>query len=186
MRKLMMFNLVSVDGFFEGPNHEIDWHVVDEEFNADVHLRFESVDTILFGRVTFQLMEQFWPTPQAAKQDPITAGFMNEKTKLVFSNTLTSTGWRNTSIIRTDPFEHVTKLKSQPGKDMIILGSGILVSTLSAKGLIDEFQLIICPVVLGYGKTLFCGHGNGFRLKLIDSKVYKSGNIFVRYEPDNK
>jgi dihydrofolate reductase len=178
-----MFNLLSVDGFFEGPNHEIDWHVVDEDFNADVHKRFKAVDTILFGRVTYQLMEQFWPTPQAARQDPITAGFMNENAKLVFSNTLTGTNWSNTTIVKNDPADYIAKLKSQSGKDMIILGSGMLVSTLAGHGLIDEFQFIICPVVLGAGKTLFSGQKNGFGLKLLDLKVYKSGNVFVRYEP---
>ena len=131
MRKVMMFNMVSLDGFFEGPSQEIDWHVVDDEFNQYAADQFTEVDTLLFGRITYLLMAGFWPTPTAIETDPVTAKLMNETAKIVFSSTLEGADWQNTMLVKGDAAEEIEKLKQLPGRDMMIFGSGQLVSSLA-------------------------------------------------------
>ena len=99
MKKLIVFNLLTLDGFFEGPNREIDWHNVDEEFNEFAIQQLQTADAILFGRVTYQMMASFWPTSEARRDDPVVAGLMNNIPKYVFSNTLNSVDWQNTTLI---------------------------------------------------------------------------------------
>jgi dihydrofolate reductase len=101
MRKLIMFNLITLDGFFEGQNREIDWHSVDDEFNDYSIEQLNLVDTILFGRVTYQMMASYWPTPAALRDDPIVAGLMNNTPKIVFSRIMQSADWQNSILIFT-------------------------------------------------------------------------------------
>ncbi len=109
MRKVMMFNMVSLDGFFEGPSQEIDWHVMDEEFNQYAVEQFKTIDTLLFGRTTYLLMAGFWPTPAVIEEDPVIAKLMNETAKIVFSCALESADWQNATLIRADAVEEVKK-----------------------------------------------------------------------------
>ncbi len=157
MRKVKTFNMVSLDGFFEGPNQEIDWHVVDNEFNQFTAKQFSSIDTLLFGRATYQLMANFWPTPTAMIEDPITAKMMNETDKIVFSRTLEKADWKNTRLVNGDAAAEIMQLRQQPGKDMMIFGSGQLVSSLAPLEIIDEYGFMVNPVILGSGKPLISG-----------------------------
>ncbi|MGZ3667648.1 MAG: dihydrofolate reductase family protein [Ktedonobacterales bacterium] len=184
MRKLIVSEMVTVDGFFAGPNGEIDWHTVDEEFNNYAIELINSIDTMLFGRVTYEGMASYWPTPEAITNDPVIANEMNTALKVVFSTTLDKVNWKNATLIKGDAAEEVAKLKQQPGKDMVIFGSGRLVSSLTQAGLIDEFRLIVNPVVLGSGVPLFKGMTESVRLRLTGSKTFQTGNVLLCYEPE--
>jgi dihydrofolate reductase len=178
-----MFNLITLDGYFEGPNREIDWHNVDEEFNEFAIEQLNSTDLLIFGRVTYELMASYWPTETAVKNDPIVSGKMNSLPKIVFSKTLTSVNWNNTKLVKENIVEEVMRLKQQPGKDMFIFGSSNLSLTFIKHGLIDEYRIIVNPVVLGRGKPLFKGIDSRLNLKLVKTRTFKSGNILLYYEP---
>ena len=186
MRKLIFFMLISLDGFYEGPGHTIDWHNVDAEFNEFALAQLDSVDLLLFGRVTYELMAAFWPTAAAARDDPLTAAAMNRLPKLVFSRTLASADWQNTRLVRAHVAEEIKKLKAQPGKDMIIFGSSDLSVSLIEEGLIDEFRIMLNPVALGQGKALFTGLPGRLNLELISTRAFKSGNVLLVYRPKGK
>ncbi len=183
MRKLLMFNLVTLDGYFEGPDRDISWHNVDSEFNEYAVDMLDSVDTLLFGRVTYELMAGFWPTPDAIKNDPLVAERMNKLSKIVFSRTLDKVAWQNTRLVGDKIEDEIRKLKQQPGKSMVLLGSGSIVARFSQRGLIDEYRIMVNPVVLGNGTPLFKGINNKFTLKLIKTRAFKSGNVLLYYEP---
>jgi len=155
MRKLLSFHVTSVDGYYEGPGQAFDWPVVDEEFNKFAMGQLEEADTLLFGRVTYQLMARYWPTPAAEQDDPAVTAKMNALDKIVVSRTLHTAGWAPTELIGDDAAGTVAKLKQQPGKTMMILGSSALTVSLIGMGLIDEVRVMVSPVVLGGGKSLF-------------------------------
>jgi dihydrofolate reductase len=186
MRKLIFFMLTTLDGFYEGPNKEIDWHNVDEEFNEFAIEQLNSVDVLLFGRVTYELMASYWPTPAATTNDPIVADKMNSLPKIVFSKTLSSVEWQNTRLVKENIAEEISKLKQQPGKDLIIFGSSDLAATLIQHGLIDEYRIMVNPVVLGNGKSLFKGINHKLNLKLLKTKTFRSGNVLLYYQPAEK
>lgn len=186
MRKVIFQMMLTLDGFFEGPNREIDWHIMDEEMNNFAIDFLNNVDTLLFGRVTYQLMADYWPSPSAASDDPIVADKMNNLSKIVFSKTLEKVAWKNTKLVRNNIVEEILKLKPQPGKDMAIFGSSDLAVTLIQRGLIDEYRIIVNPVVIGNGKTLFKGIKDRFNLKLLKTKTFRSGNVLLYYEPIKK
>ncbi|HXE95240.1 MAG TPA: dihydrofolate reductase family protein [Dongiaceae bacterium] len=182
MRKIIFQMMISVDGFFEGPDRELDWHVVDSDFIDYAIDLLNSVDTILFGRVTYQMMAAYWPTPRAIKVDPIIAERMNNLPKIVFSPTLEEVEWQNSRLVKGNIAEEVDKLKHQPGKDMVILGSSDLAVALTKLGFIDEYRIIVNPVVLGSGKSLFEGLNNRLALKLLDVRTFSSGTVLLRYQ----
>ncbi len=186
MRKLIMFNLITLDGFFEGPNHELDWHNVDEEINVYSIQQLQTAGAILFGRVTYQMMANYWPTSEGLRDDPIVAGMMNDTPKFVFSNTLDIVAWKNTTLIKGEAGGAIAKLKQQPGKDMFIFGSGGLVSYLAQHDLIDEYRLIIAPIFLGQGNPMFKNQNGRIQLKLIKTRVFSSGNVLLYYQPMGK
>jgi len=181
VRKLFSFNMVSLDGFFEGPNQNIDWHNVDEEFNEFAVKQTSSIGTLLFGRVTYQLMAGYWPTPAAIADDPEIAGLMNSLPKLVFSRTLESADWENTRLVKHGAEEEIQKLKRQRGKDLAIFGSANLISTLM--DVIDEHRVLVNPILLHAGTPLFKPEGLPLKLKLVDTRLFKSGNILLNYQP---
>ena len=186
MRRIIFFMFTTLDGYFEGPRRDINWHNVDAEFNEFAIDQINSVDTILFGRVTYELMAEYWPTEAAHTDDPIVAEKMNQTPKIVFSKTLASIEWQNTRLVKENFVEEVTKLKNQPGKDLIIFGSSDLAVTFIAHGLIDEFRIMLNPVVLGDGKPLFKGLPAKLDLKLTKTRVFASGNVLLYYEPARK
>jgi dihydrofolate reductase len=186
MKKLIFFMMTSLDGFYEGPGHSIDWHSVDEEFNEFANAQLNSVDVLLFGRVTYEGMAAYWPTAMAIKNDPVTAAAMNSKSKLVFSRTLSNAAWQNTRLVKNNIAQDVASLKVQPGKDLIIFGSSDLSVTLIEAGLIDEFRIMINPLALGNGKSLFKGLPGRLDLELIRTRTFKSGNVLLYYRPKGK
>ncbi len=185
MKRVIVSMMVSLDGFFAGPNGEIDWHVVDEEFNQYAIELLNTVDTILFGRVTYQLFESYWPAaatnPPTSKSDLAIAHKINNITKIVFSNTLEKVVWKNTRLVKEVIPEEIMKMKQQPGKGMVIFGSGSIVSTFTQLGLIDEYRIIVNPVVLGDGKPLFKDIKGRINLKLLKTKTFSSGNVLLVY-----
>jgi dihydrofolate reductase len=184
MRKVFLFNMISLDGFFEGPGQDLSWHNVDDEFNEFAIDQLREVDTLLFGRVTYQGMASYWPTESAISDDPIVAGLMNSLPKIVFSTTLDSVEWNNAKLVKVNIVEEISKLKQQPGKEIAIFGSSELAAALAGHGLIDEYRIMVNPVVLGAGKPLFKGTGKRLNLKLLKTKTFDSGNVLLYYEPD--
>lgn len=183
MRKIIVQEMISADGFFAGPNGELDWHVVEAEFQEYAIGMLKSMDTILFGRVTYDLMAEFWSSAIALEGDPITAELMNSLPKIVFSKTQTQLPWNNTTVMKEIVPEEIMKLKQRPGKDIVILGSGTIVSAFAEHGLVDEYRLIVNPVVLGKGKTLFAGITKPIKFTLTNTRTLASGNVLLYYEP---
>jgi dihydrofolate reductase len=186
MRKVIVAMQVTLDGYFEGPNREIDWHNVDTEFNEYAIDMLNSVDTLLFGRVTYELMASYWPTPDAIKNDPIVAEKMNTLPKIVFSKTLNKVEWNNTRLVKDVISKEIEKMKQGPGKDMAILGSGSIMSEFAQRGLIDEYRIMVNPSVLGDGKPLFKGIKDRLNLKLTKTRTFGNGNVLLYYQPVKK
>jgi dihydrofolate reductase len=184
LRKLFAFNMVTLDGYFEGPNQDIDWHNTDEEFNEFAIEQTNSIDTLLFGRITYQLMASYWPTESAVSDDPAIANLMNRLSKIVFSRTLESAQWNNTRLIRENALREIQALKMQPGKDMAIFGSATLIS--SIMDVIDEHRVMINPILLGEGRPLFKNSGDKRKLRLVDSRIFNTGNVLLTYQPDEE
>jgi dihydrofolate reductase len=183
MRKLIAETLISLDGYFEDNNKGLGWHNVDQEFDNYTIEMLGNMGTLLFGRVTYEIMESFWPTEHAIKADPIVARYMNELPKVVFSKKLKTATWNNTKVVNTNIVEEVQKLKEQPGKDIALFASSNLAKTFAEKNLIDEFHFLINPVVLGGGHCFLNGLQSKQKLKLIRSSVFNSGNVLLCYEP---
>jgi dihydrofolate reductase len=181
MKKLIWFNMVTVDGLFEGPGHDITWHNTDDEFVEFAIEQLNSVDTLIFGRVTYELMANFWPSAEAKKMDPLTADKMNSLPKIVFSQTLDTAEWNNTTLKRELTREGVMSLKQAPGKDLIVFGSSNLASALINMGSIDEYRLMINPVILGAGSPLLKDLIRSTGLKLARTRIFKNGNVLLCY-----
>jgi dihydrofolate reductase len=188
MRKVILSNMVTVDGFFEGPNQDISWHNVDEEFNEFAINQLNEIGTLLFGRVTYQGMASYWPTESAMRDDPAIAGLMNSLPKIVFSKTLDTAEWNNSRLVKDAHrlVEEVLELKRQPGKDIAVFGSSDLAATLAGHGLIDEYRIMIAPVFLGDGRSLLRGIKEEPNLKLLRVRTFKSSNVLLCYEPDRR
>ena len=186
MRKLIAFENVSLDGYFTDANSEMGWAHLrsadDPEWKAFLAENASGESQLLFGRKTYEMMVKYWPTPEATKNDPKVAGGMNALPKLVASRTLTSVSWANTRVMKGDLAAEVRKLKDAPGPVIVILGSGSVVAELSAAGLIDEYQLVVTPVALGKGRTLFEGLPKNMVLKRTHSRLFKNGNVLLHYE----
>ena len=137
----------------------------------------------MFGRITYELMTSYWPTPYAMKNDPIVAERMNNLPKVVFSRTLDKASWNNTKLVKGDMAAEIRKMKKEPGENMVIFGSGSIVSQLAQEGLIDEFQIVVNPVALGKGRTMFDGIKEKLTLKLTKTRTFGNGNVLLCYEP---
>jgi dihydrofolate reductase len=186
MRKLVVFNQVSLDGYFVDAKGDMGWaHKAgdDAEWNAFVADNAGGGGVLLFGRITYDLMASYWPTPLAAQNDPVLAEHMNDLSKVVFSRTLEKASWKNTTLVKSDPAAAVRKMKAEPGQGLVILGSGTIVSQLAQTGLIDEYQLVMNPIVLGGGRTMFDGIKQKLALKLTRSRTFGNGNVVLCYEP---
>lgn len=186
MRRLVVFNMVSLDGYFVDAHGDMTWaHAdpADTEWNAFVSGNAQGGGVLLFGRKTYEMMASFWPTPAASQANPVVAKRMNALPKVVFSRTLDKATWRNTTLVRADPASHVSSMKAEPGDGLAVLGSGTIVSHLTGRGLIDEYQIVVIPVILGRGRTMFDGVEKQTRLKLIDTRRFGNGNVLLRYQP---
>lgn len=190
MRKIILSEMVSLDGFIAGPDDDLSWHLVDEEFNQYAIELLNSVDAILFGRVTYQLFENYWPAaalnPSTSKSDLEIANKINDMIKIVFSRTLQTVQWKNSILFKEVIPEEVQELKRQTGKDMVIYGSGSIVSALMQSGLIDDYRIFVNPVILGRGKPLFKDLKNRVNLRLLETKTFNNGNVLLRYQPERE
>jgi dihydrofolate reductase len=184
MRKLSVFNQVTIDGYFTTKKGDMSWaHKHDEEWNAFVAENAKGGGVLLFGRITYEMMTSYWPTPQARKDAPIVAERMNSLPKVVFSRTLDKASWNNTKLVKGDIADEVRKMKQESGPDLVIMGSGTIVSQLTGQGLIDEFQIVVNPLVLGEGRTMFEGVKDRPQLKLTKTRSFRNGNVLLCYAP---
>lgn len=186
MRNVIVSNLISLDGFISGPNGEIDWFGWDKELESYGKEQLGSMGAILFGRVTYELMASYWPTATAATNDQMIIDAMNNLPKIVFSKTLEKVEWNNSRLVKDDIEGEVARLKREPGKDMVIYGSGSIVSALAQAGLIDEYRIFVNPVVLGSGKPLFKDIQSRLNLKHINTKTFGNGLVLICYRPEEK
>ena len=186
MRRLVAFNNVTLDGYFTGPGGDLSWTQSappDAEFDAFVTANASGGDTLILGRSTYELMASYWPTPVAQQQNPVVAARMNSMTKVVFSGTLAEAAWENTTLVRGDIVAEVLRLKQGLGGGIAVLGSGSIVAQLAGAGLIDEYQLVVNPVVVGSGRTMFEGVMGMAPLRLTRSQVFANGKVLLCYEP---
>lgn len=183
MSKVFSFNMMTLDGYFEGPNHDISWHTVDQEFNDFAVAQLREIGTLVFGRVTYELMAGYWPSPAGVADDPIVAGLMNGLPKLVASRTLRKADWQNSRLIADDIGTEIDKLRRETGGDVAVFGSAQLLATLVAQDLIDEHRIMLSPIVLGAGVPLFQPEVGRLDLELVSSRVFGNGNVLLRYEP---
>ena len=186
MRRVIVSNLISLDGYIAAADGDLGWFAVGDEFFAYAKDLMSRVDTILFGRVTYQMMEAYWTDPAVMESDPLVARPMNELPKVVFSRTLKRVSWgmRDNASLSADPVTTVTQLRSKPGGDMVIFGSGGLVSALAPHGLIDEYRFIINPSILGHGIAMFRGLDTRIPLKLAASRSFDGKTVMLTYHPE--
>lgn len=178
MRKVIVSNVASLDGFFETPDKKLDWVVADAEFFDYAKAMLRAAGTLLFGRATYEHMANYWPT---APPDEI-ADKMNNLPKIVFSRTLHKAAWNNSRLAEKNPQEEVSNLKKQPGKDMVVLGSATVASSLLQAGLVDEYRVILQPVLIGRGNPLFKDITERMQLKLMSARTFGSGVVLLSYQ----
>ncbi len=183
MRKLSVFNFITLNGFYKGPNEDISWHRHGAEENAYSEEALKSGNILLFGRVTYEMMAGFWPTPMAIQNNPVVAEGMNNADKIVFSRTLEKVEWNNTRLIKDNIVEEIKKLKQLPGKDITILGSGSILTQFAEQGLIDEYQFMIDPVAISNGTPIFKNISHKLDLVLTATRTFKSGTVLLCYQP---
>ena len=184
MRRLSVFNSVSVDGYYSSIDGDVSWSHNggdDPEFRAFIEGNAAGGGMLLFGRKTYEMMVRFWPTPLAAQQFPVVAKQMNELAKVVFSRTLAAASWQNTTVV-SELLAGVERLKREGEGDLTILGSGSVVAQLAQAGLVDEFQVLVVPVVLGAGRTMFGGCARQ-DLRVTSRRAFRNGNVYSVYEP---
>lgn len=183
MRRIVVFNRISLDGFFAGPNGEIDWFIRDADLDKAIH-GAERSDTLLMGRLTFQMFEAVWPKlavdPNAPTELRETGQELNQMTKVVFSRTVKAVTWVNSRLLPGGVIDEARRLREANGSTILIFGSGSIIQQLASEGLIDEYFLALTPVVLGAGKALFAGLDR-LDLKLVDSRAFASGNVLLHY-----
>ena len=183
MRKLMVFNHVSLDGYFVDGKGDMSWAKKhpDPEWDEFVEENASGGGVLVFGRITYEMMAGFWPTPAAIQSMPVVAEGMNTMPKVVFSRTLDQASWHNTKLVKNDMPGEIRKMKEESGDGLVIMGSGTIVSQLTQEGLIDEYQVVVVPIVLGNGRTMFEGVKDKLDLKLTSSRAFKNGNVVVTY-----
>jgi dihydrofolate reductase len=175
--------VMTLDGYYEGPNGEFDWPNVDDEFNEFAISQIDDIDTLLFGRATYEGMASYWPTPAAVEDDPEVARRMNSIPKIVFSGTLDGADWQNTRLVKDGAAETIAELKQQPGKALAFFGSPTLTASLIEEGLVDELRVMVQPILLGAGKSLFGALSRRVPVELQRTTVFHSGNVLLVYRP---
>jgi dihydrofolate reductase len=186
MRRLVVFNAVTVDGYIADSVGDMSWaHKAreDAEWREFMDSNATGGGMLLFGRVTYELMKNFWPTAQAAEMFPVVAERMNNLPKVAFSRTMDEATWTNTTLVKGDMVAAVRRMKDEEGGGMAILGSASIVAQLAEAGVIDEYQMAVSPVALGAGKTMFEGMKRKLALRLTKTRTFGNGVVFVCYEP---
>ena len=196
-RKIVVFDRFSADGYFSAADGALDWAVPDADLDKGAAGKLEDSDTMLFGRRTYDMFESFWPhvlKDPATAPDPHNPGrhtpemrslaeWINAAKKIVFSTTRGEVSWTNSELRRDIVPREIEALKAQPGKTIMLFGSGSVVSRLSELGLIDEYQLVVCPVLLGGGRSLVSGMAGRVSLELLEARPFPSGNVMLRFAP---
>jgi dihydrofolate reductase len=180
MRKVIMWDMLSVDGFIEDQNGSLDWFRFDDELETYINETNATAKALLFGRRTYQMMAAYWPSAEGKIAE------MNGIEKVVFSRTLDNVEWNNSRLVKENVPEEVAKVKGRAGGDIFVFGSADLAATLLEHGLVDEIRLGINPVMLGGGTPLFKGQAERLDLKLLATKVLKSGLVILHYEPQRR
>lgn len=183
MARVSIFNFTTLNGYFASADGDTSWHVHGGEEAKYSEQALAAGNTLVFGRVTYEMMKAFWPTPQAAQAFPIVAKGMNDAEKIVFSRSLTEADWSNTRVVNADPADEIRRLKETSAKDLTVLGSGTIVTQLAVHGLVDEYQLMLDPVALGAGRTIFEGMSLRLHFRLQASRVFESGVVLLTYAP---
>ncbi len=186
MRRLSVFNFVSLDGNFATVEDDVNWFrnpAPDAEWDALMAQNATSEGQVLLGRITYELLRNHWTTPRPTAIDVTVSGGMNAIPKVVFSRTLDKASWNNTRLVKSDMVAEVQKLKEEPGLDMVILGSGSIITQLTNEGLIDEYQFVVLPVVIGKSRSMFRGLQENLPLNLLNQRGFRNGNILLTYEP---
>jgi dihydrofolate reductase len=188
MRKVILSVNTTLDGFMAGPKGELDWHFShwNEKMAEYACEQLSAMDTILVGRVTYEYMAGHWPSASAnlisTERDIEFAGLLNNLPKIVFSRTLSTVDWNNSRVVKGNIAREVTRLRNQPGKDMILLGGPAIISTFMRLNLIDEFHIWVSPVILGKGIPLFKDVSDKFNLRLLITKTFSNGVILHCYQ----
>lgn len=183
MRRLMVFNNVSLDGYIADERGDMSWaHQQDPEWLAFTSENAKGQSEFVFGRRTYDLMAAWWPTPQALQAMPDVARVMNATPKVVFSRTMEKAAWQNTRVVKDDPAGEVRRMKAAPGPDLLVMGSGTIVSQLTEAGLVDEYQVVLHGIVLGRGNGMFDVREKT-PLALKKTRVFGNGNVVLWYEP---
>jgi dihydrofolate reductase len=180
MKKVIFQMSISIDGYIEGPGREIDWAIVDEEFDAYAVETLRATEVLIMGRKNYELMAGYWPA--APGDDPVKE-LINSAPKLVFSRTLKRVDWQNSRLATGSVAEEVARLKQVPGDGLLWVGGSDLASSFLEQGLMDEIRIILTPVLLGAGKTVFDAIKKRYRLRLLSTKSFKSGSVVLTYEP---
>ena len=185
MRRVIVSNLISLDGYLAATDGDLGWFAVGPEFMAYAQVLMREVGGMLFGRVTYEMMRDYWTSPAAVEGDPLVAGPMNEKPKYVFSRTLKRADWGkwDNASLSADPVATVRQLRATAGADLVIFGSGGLVSALAPHGLIDEYRFIVNPAVLGQGVPMFRGFSARIPLMLLNSRTFDGRTVMLTYRP---
>ncbi len=185
MRKVILDSIISLDGYYTSPKNEIDWFDFNKEevdWSKEILRR---ADTMLYGRVTYEEFRTFWPKASATPDgfDPEIIGQLNGHLKVVFSGTLAEVPWQPAVLVREDPADAVARLKQEPGRDMVVVGSGTVASALVRSGLVDEYRIRIRPIILGAGKPIFVDPGARHPLELVSARTLRNGVMALHYEP---
>lgn len=187
MRKIVVFNMITIDGYYAGTDGNIDWHKTDDEFNEFAIKHTSEFGGIIFGKTTYELFESYWPhalkDPQTSDDDRKVAQIIEDMWKLVFSKSLKEVTWKNSKLYHDIDVEEIKKWKEMDGKDIAIFGSGTIVQQFTNLGLIDEYRLMVNPVILGKGKPMFANMKEKLELKLINERKFKNGNVLLTYVP---
>jgi len=183
MRKLRAFVFMSLNGYFKGVNDDVDWHANGMEEIEFAQQKLQEGNVLLFGRKTFEIMRNFWVSPMAYELFPTVALRINQAEKLVCSSTLKQVDWANTRILNGNLEDEIKTLKNTEGPDITLMGSGSLIRQLAEADLIDEYELMIDPVALGNGDTLFKGISRNLELQITDARLFReSGTLLLYYE----
>jgi dihydrofolate reductase len=182
-RKIIAFLMVTLDGYHQTTDGDLSWHNVDDEFNEFAAAQIDEADTLLFGRKTYEGMAEFWRSPVALEVDAGMSERMNRYPKIVVSRSLASAQWTPSTLIRDDAPAQLTKLKDQPGKDIILLGSSSLAASLLDGGVLDELRIMVNPVILGTGDPALAGADRS-SLELARVRQFASGNVLLTYHPE--